>query len=36
MIITLASGAVAYIGYRACTEAVNWIGRKVNESKKSK
>lgn len=36
MLITLTSGAIAYIGYKACTETANWIGRKVEESKKKK
>lgn len=36
MLITLTSGAAAYIGYKACTEVANWIGRKVEESKKNK
>lgn len=36
MLITLTSGAIAYIGYKACTETANWISRKVDESKKKK
>ncbi len=36
MFITLTSGAIAYIGYKACTETANWINRKMEESKKKK
>lgn len=36
MFITLTSGAIAYIGYKACTEAAKWVERTVNESKKNK
>lgn len=34
--LTISSGALAYIVYRACTEVGKWIQKGINESKKKK
>lgn len=34
--LTISSGAAAYIMYRACTEAGKWIQKKIDESKSKK
>ena len=34
--LTISSGTLAYIVYRACTEVGKWIQKEINESKKKK